>query len=325
MGSKSSAPPPDPRLAYAQSEALNAQTDIAKRTLANQESIMPAQREALEFGLSSSKTAFAQSQEDRTYALGKRAQLDAAQQPLIDEALNFNEDSRRAELQGQTNEQISTNFGNAVSQQTRGLQRRGVSPTADQDASMKSAASMAEARTRSAAGDAVSNAAKQEGITARSNAVNMLGGYGPMASGLATTGAQIASNATNVVNAGAAGINSGLSTAGQIFGAMGKQATSLFDSQAQSKFASDQAASASNAQMWGTVIGAVAMVAMSDRRLKRNWQRIGNTAKGVPMYRFQYLGSDTVYIGPMADEVEQIVPSAVRMVAGFKAVDYSQI
>ncbi len=325
MGSKSSAPPPDPRLQWAQADALASQTDIARQTLANQEQMMPLQREAMQFGLDSSRTAFEQSQEDRTYALGKRAQLDAAQQPLIDEALNFNEDNRRTELAQQTSDQITTNFSQAGSQQARGLQRQGVSPTTDQTSAMQTQAQLAEARTRSAAGEAVSTAAKQEGITARSNAVNMLGGYGPMASGLTTTGAQIGNQATQVVNAGAAGINSGMSAAGQIFGQMGKQASSLWDSQAQAKFAADQSASSSNAQMWGTVIGAVAMVAMSDRRLKRNYQRIGTTAKGVPMYRFQYIGSNDTYIGPMADEVERIIPSAVRDIGGFKAVDYSQI
>jgi hypothetical protein len=325
MGSKSSAPPPDPRLAQAQTQALNAQTHIAQRTMDLQEQMMPMQQESLRFGLESSRTAFQQSQEDRQYALGQRARLDTAMDPLIKEATGFNEGTRRAELMGQTDQEISRNFSEAKGQQERGLTRAGTTVNAEQTGAMQSQAQMAEAKARSFAGSAVSTAAKQEGVQARANAVNMLGGFGPMASGLATTGAQIGSQATNIVNAGAAGMNSGLSAAGQIFQQMGKQSSSLWNDQAQAKFAADKAASDSNSETWGAVIGAVAMVAMSDRRLKRNVTRVGRTAKGIPMYRFRYLGGDSYHVGPMADEVEQIVPQAVRTIAGFKAVDYSQI
>jgi hypothetical protein len=325
MGSKSSAPPPDPRLEAAQMEALQAQTDIARRQMAVQESMLPMQTESMEFGLKSSRTAFEQAQQDRTYALGKRDQLDAAQKPMLDEALNFNESNRRSELMGQTSEEITRNFSEAQGQQARGLTRTGTSVTAEQQDAMKTQATMAEAKARSYAGNAVSTAAKQEGVTARANAVNMLAGNGPMASGLATTGAQIGANATNIVNAGAKGMTSGLSAAGQIFGQMGKQASSLWNEQATAKYNADKAASDSNAETWGAVISVVAMVAMSDRRLKKNVQRIGRTAKGVPMYRFQYLGGDVYYEGPMADEVEQLVPEAVRDIGGYKAVDYSLI
>ena len=286
---------------------------------------MPMQKESLRFGLESSRTAFQQAQDDRSYALAKRNQLDEAQKPLIDEALGFNEDTRRSELMGQTDAEISRNFAEAEGQQARGLTRSGTSVTAEQQGAMKTQATMAEAKARSYAGNAVSTAAKQEGVQARANAVNMLAGNGPMASGLATTGAQIGGQATNIVNAGAKGVNSGLSAAGQIFGQMGKQASSLWNEQAQSKFASDKAAADSNAETWGTVISVVAMVAMSDRRLKRNVARIGRTPKGTPLYRFNYIGSDAVYIGPMADEVERTIPEAVRDIGGFKAVDYSMI
>jgi hypothetical protein len=325
MGAKSSAPPPDPRLAAANIESLQQQTEIARRQMSLQEQMQPMQQEALRFGLESSRVAYGQAQEDRAYALQKRDRLDAAQKPLLDEALNFNESTRRAELMGQTDAEISRNFAEAEGQQQRGLTRTGVTVTDEQQAAMKSQAGMAEAKARSYAGNAVSTAAKSEGINARANAVNMLSGYGPMASGLATTGAQIGSSATNIVNAGAKGVTGGLSAAGQIFGQMGKQASSLWNEQAQAKFASDKAASDSNAETWGTVISVVAMVAMSDRRLKKNIQRIGRTARGVPMYRFQYLGGDTYYEGPMADEVEQLVPHAVRDIGGYKAVDYSLI
>jgi hypothetical protein len=325
MGSKSSAPQPDPRLQAAEMESLQAQTDIARRSMAMQETMLPMQQESLQFGLKTSRTAFEQAQEDRKYALAKRDQLDTTMKPLLDEALNFNEGNRRAELMGQTDAEISRNFSEAEGQQQRGLTRTGVNVTDEQRAAMQSQAGMAEAKARSFAGNAVSTAAKSEGINARANAVNMLSGAGPMATGLATTGAQIGGMATNIVNQGAKGIQSGMSAAGQIFQQMGKEASSLWNQQAQQKFASDKAAADQNAETWGTVISVVAMVAMSDRRLKKNIERIGRTARGVPMYRFQYLGGSDYFVGPMADEVEQLVPHAVRDIGGYKAVDYSLI
>ncbi len=252
--------------------------------------------------------------------------MDAAQKPLLDAALGFNETDRRAELMGQTSAEISRNFSEAAGQQDRGLTRQGVTVTDEQQRAMQSRAGMAEAKARSYAGEAVSTAAKQEGVTARANAVNMLSGAGAAASGLTTTGAQIGQQATGIVNAGAAGVNSGLSAAGQIFGQMGKQASSLWNEQATAKYNADKAASDSNSETWGAVIGVVAMVAISWRlEAQHLLQRIGRTAKGVPMYRFQYLGGDTYYEGPMADEVERMVPHAVRDIGGYKAVDYSLI
>lgn len=324
--SSKTAPPPDPRLTQAQIDSLAAQTDIATRTLQLQEEFHPLQKEAMQFGLDTSRTAYTQSQQDRSYALGKRDQLDAAMKPMLDEALNFNEADRRTQLMGESNAEITRNFGDAAGQQQRGLSRMGMSTTVDQRAAMKSSTDFAEARARSFAGEAVSTAAKQEGINARANAVNMLSGSGAMASGLTGAGAAIGGQAVNIVNSGSQGMNAGLSTANQIFGQMGRQASSLWNDQAQANYAAAKAKSDAKSQVFSTVIGAVAMVAMmSDRRLKRNVQRIGTTVKGVPIYRFQYIGSEGVYTGPMADEVEQIVPQAVRMIAGYKAVDYSMI
>ena len=254
MGAKSSAPQPDPRLQQAEMQSLREQTEIARRQMSAQEELLPMQQESLRFGLETSRTAFQQAQDDRTYALAKRDRLDTAMKPLLDEATNFNEGSRRAELMGQTSEEISRNFSEAAGQQDRGLTRQGVTVTDEQQAAMKSQAGMAEAKARSFAGQAVSTAAKQEGVAARANAVNMLSGFGPMASGLATTGAQIGGTATNIVNQGAKGITSGLSAAGQIFNQMGKESSSLWNSQAQAKFAADKGAADSNSETWGAVI-----------------------------------------------------------------------
>jgi hypothetical protein len=49
----------------------------------------------------------------------------------------------------------------------------------------------------------------------------------------------------------------------------------------------------------------------SDRRLKTDITRIGETDDGIPLYSFRYKGESTFRIGPMADEVRQRQPDAV--------------
>lgn len=60
---------------------------------------------------------------------------------------------------------------------------------------------------------------------------------------------------------------------------------------------------------------------MSDRRLKKNIKKIG-TWKGFGKYIFQYLGSNTIWTGLMADEVKKKRPDAVVNIGGYDAVNY---
>ena len=62
----------------------------------------------------------------------------------------------------------------------------------------------------------------------------------------------------------------------------------------------------------------------SDRRLKHDIHRIGETDEGLPIYKFKYNGDDKTNIGFMADEVEKIHPEAVGESHGFKTVDYDR-
>lgn len=77
----------------------------------------------------------------------------------------------------------------------------------------------------------------------------------------------------------------------------------------------------------GGQLGGAAIMA-SDRRLKRNIERIGITGSGIPIYEFSYIwdGHGERHIGVMADEVRPIIPGAViRHTSGFDLVDYSQV
>jgi hypothetical protein len=61
----------------------------------------------------------------------------------------------------------------------------------------------------------------------------------------------------------------------------------------------------------------------SDVRLKEDVHRIGTTVFGLPLYRFKYLGKPGTYEGVMAQDVLQVMPSAVSRAAdGYYRVNY---
>ena len=62
----------------------------------------------------------------------------------------------------------------------------------------------------------------------------------------------------------------------------------------------------------------------SDRRLKHDAQKIGETKDGLPIYSFKYNGDDRTQIGLMAQDVEKKHPEAVGMSGGYKTVDYEK-
>ena len=64
----------------------------------------------------------------------------------------------------------------------------------------------------------------------------------------------------------------------------------------------------------------------SDRRLKENIQKIGESISGLGIYKFNYIGKAKQYIGAMADEVIKVVPEAVKIMPnGFYGVNYNLI
>jgi len=82
-----------------------------------------------------------------------------------------------------------------------------------------------------------------------------------------------------------------------------------------------------NAMMQGLFgLGAAGITAMSDRRLKKNIIKIGESLMGLPIYLFKYIWSSDWTIGHMADEVKKVVPEAViRMPNGYDAVNYGML
>ena len=64
----------------------------------------------------------------------------------------------------------------------------------------------------------------------------------------------------------------------------------------------------------------------SDVRLKEDLHFIGSTVFGLPLYHFKYIGKPETYEGVMAQDVLQVMPSAVsRGVDGYYRVNYGAL
>ena len=70
-------------------------------------------------------------------------------------------------------------------------------------------------------------------------------------------------------------------------------------------------------------LGAAAILAPSDRRLKSNIKLVGKLSNGLNFYEYDIAGSRRS--GVMADEVEKVMPDAVHNINGILHVDYSKV
>lgn len=79
--------------------------------------------------------------------------------------------------------------------------------------------------------------------------------------------------------------------------------------------------------MWGGIGGAAkALFSLSDERAKENKNKIGVLGKGIPLYTYNYKGSDVPQVGVMAQDAEKVVPDAVRTRPdGLKEVSYPRL
>ena len=79
-------------------------------------------------------------------------------------------------------------------------------------------------------------------------------------------------------------------------------------------------------QIIGTGASTYAAFAASDRILKENIKKIGESISGLGIYKFNYIGKTKQYIGTMSDEVKKIFPEAVVLMAnGYEGVRYDLI
>ena len=96
---------------------------------------------------------------------------------------------------------------------------------------------------------------------------------------------------------------------------------------AAEKAAAEKEAAAAGAKKSSAIsgIGSSIMGAVSDRKLKKNINKIGESNSGLNIYNFEYKDSkygDGVFQGVMSDEVPR---EAVILMDGYDAVDYSMV
>jgi len=75
-----------------------------------------------------------------------------------------------------------------------------------------------------------------------------------------------------------------------------------------------------------SIASSAVTISKSDRRLKENIIKLGESISGLGVYKFNYIGKTKQYIGAMADEVIKIIPKAVvTMNDGFLGINYNLI
>lgn len=331
MGSKSSsAPAPDPRLVEAQIRSMGIQDDVIQRVMQQSEEMLPLQKEQLQFGLDSSRTAYDQSQEDRTWMLDRRGLLSSMQDTLTQDARSFNTEDKANELAGKAMADVNQGFANAEGQQGRALARMGVNPSSGKALAMGNQTAIAKATALAAAGTGARDRARTEGYALTDRATNALAGYPAMGMQATQSGAGFGASGTTIANQGLAGMNSGYGAAGTMAGQMGQNAANMYGAMGSYKNGADNAAA--NANPMGALLGAGATLGAayikSDRRLKQNIELVGRDERtGLNLYEFVYKDAPHErWRGVMADEVLLVMPSAVHTnEEGFMSVDYGAL
>lgn len=325
-GKSSSAPPPDPRLVEAQIRSMGVQDSAINQVMKNANQMMPIQKAQMQLGLDSSRTAYNQSQEDRTWMLGRRGMLSGVQDKVAAQANDFNETARGNELSQQGMADVEMGLSGQRESAMRSASRRGLSASAVGDAFARQGTGGAMAKAQAAF--MARNAAKAEGLQLTDRAGNMLAGYPAMAMGATGAGAGFGAAGLGLANQGLAGMNSGYGAAGTMAGQMGSNASSMYGAMGSYKNGADQIAASNDP--FNTILGAAAGAGMtkmmSDRRLKTNIRKVGKLDNGLTVYVYRYKAGGPDHMGVMADEVVQVNPKAVsRMPSGYDAVDYSKL
>lgn len=328
-GSKGSdAPPPDPRLVEAQIRSMGIQDDAIQGIMNLQREMQPIQKEQMQFGLDSSRTAFEQSQADREYALGRRGVLTSLQDRMTSEADAFDVDMRSDQLAARAGADVTQAFAKVKDQNSRQMARMGIAPGSGRAAALSGQTALAEAVATAGASNTARERGRQEGRVLTDRASNALAGYPAMSMQTTGSGAQFGSMGVDLANKSTAGISGGFTSAAQVAGQMGTNATSMYGAQANYKNQQDQLAASSDP--FATLVGAgaqlgAAYLGKSDRRLKADIVLVGvDAATGLNLYEFRYLDSLERWRGVMADEVLQTHPDAVVVMEdGFMSVNYA--
>lgn len=253
-GKSSSAPAPDPRLVEGQLKSMGVQDEMIAQIMQNTADMAPLQKEQLQFGLDTSKTAYNQSQEDRTWMLGRRGELSTMQDQQTKDAQTFNTEDKANELAGKASADVNAAFDNVKGQNGRAMARMGVNPGSGRALAVENQTAIAQAAALAGASTNARTSARVEGRALTDRATNTLSGYPSLATTATGSGASFGANGITIANTGLAGLNSGNMQAGQVAGQMGSNAAQMYGTMGNYKNQADQAA-ASNSP-WAALLGA---------------------------------------------------------------------
>jgi len=207
---------------------MGIQDSAIGKMVANSDEMLPMQKEALRFGLDTSRTAYDQSQDDRGWMLERRGALSGLQDRMVADASKFNTAAERERLAGEAGADVNQAFSGAAGQLTRDMGRAGLNPSDPKYFSMRSRLSSDQALATASAMNKTRQAAKQMGWSLTDRASNALAGYPAMAAGATGAGAGYGSSGLSIANAGLSGMNSGYGAAGGMAGSMGGNVTSMW-------------------------------------------------------------------------------------------------
>lgn len=130
----------------------------------------------------------------------------------------------------------------------------------------------------------------------------------------------------NMINA----LRSGSQVTAPQFGSYAQQATTSgpdLNSAAKNQYgASWDIANFNNNERDKTMQTTAQLAGMfSDRRVKENIKLVGKTDGGLNIYTYNYIWGGPTQMGVMAQELEEVNPSAVGEIDGVKIVDYSKV
>jgi hypothetical protein len=136
------------------------------------------------------------------------------------------------------------------------MSRMGVNPLSGKALMAGQEGELSEAKARSEASRLVNEAARQEGIGLKKQAVNLLSGFPAMASQLSPTSARLGWGGVDVANAGVGGLSAGNAAGAEMWGGVSSNAGAMYNAQSNLSQAADTAATANKGEMMGTVAGA---------------------------------------------------------------------
>ncbi len=348
MGSKSSkVPKPDPRLVEAQIRSMGYQDDAIKQVMglmerqqAANDELQPLQRQSMQFALDANRTAYDQSQSDRSWLLDRRGALTGLQDDMISEANAFNSEAEQAKRAAAAEAGVGQAMAAQREATARTLASMGVRPDSGRTGEALRKGGIEAARLGVGAANAARMEARNEGRMLVDRASNALAGYPTAAIGVTGQGAGIGTGQVNTANAGAGGINAGYGAmtgaaqaANGMAGSMGSNATGMWGQQANYKLAADRAAGTDLGGIGSLLGGAAAVYRASAREYKSAIERLGTHPElGVGIYRFRYRKPYRArwgageHIGVMIDELQAVLPEAVGFSHdGYKVVNYGML